>query len=77
MKVHIRRAHPDQTTMHNVDEQELLYYEPSIEAIVEDEVQSAVSGHDNSLTAAAASEETMEAPGDDNQFLLYNIRDHM
>ena len=82
MKTHMRRAHPDQTIIHTetVDTAELMYYEPSSEAgiVEEEEEQSAVSGQDNALTAVAEEPIEPEEPGgDDNQYLLYNMRDHL
>ena len=80
MKTHMRKAHPDQTIVHaeTVDAAELVYYEPASTAgmvVEEEEEQSAVSGQDNTLTAAV--DEPMDPGGDDNQYLLYNMRDHL
>lgn len=80
MKTHMKRAHPDQTIVHmthDEEDEELMYYEPTAaNTLDDDDEQSAVSGHDNPLTGAA--EEGMDEPvTDDNQYLLYNIRDHI
>ncbi|XP_067928202.1 zinc finger protein 236-like [Watersipora subatra] len=76
MRTHVRRAHPDQTVVHNeLVQSELMYYESANTEEIAEGAPSAVSGQDNSLTSV--DDVPLEPGGDDNQYLLYNMRDHV
>lgn len=66
MKTHMRRAHPDYTTVH----EDVIYYEPTADNI-DDDVQSAVGEHESALTTSQVLEPVVS---DDNQYLLYSER---